>query len=181
MVLDDGGTARVRRVAERRRPGDRGDGGDGSGRDLSLGDDRVDGDGTPEGCGDSHAPRRDGRHGVGRPTTLRVNGHFVVLDTDHHRAVAVRSENTSPGSRQPVQRRFRRMAIGITHPGRGNRDPRSHGVEERLGRGRLAPMVGDLEQIDTRQTLGQQLRVDRLLDVAHQQEAAAPHLAEQDN
>jgi hypothetical protein len=42
-------------------------------------------------------------------------------------------------------------------------------------------MMGDLEQIDAGQTLGQQRRVDPLLDITHQQEASAPDLAEQDD
>jgi hypothetical protein len=106
---------------------------------------------------------------------------LVVIEPDHDRAVTVRPQNPSAGRRKPVQGRLRRMAVGIASPGGGDRDARSHGVHERLGRGRLAPMVGDLEQIDVGQTLHQQLGIDCLLDVAHQQEASAPHLAEQDD
>jgi hypothetical protein len=174
MVPDDGGAPRVRNVADRGRRGD-------GGPRLSVGQERGDGDGTPEGCGEHGRPRRDALRRGGRPTTLGANGQFVVLETNDHGAIEVRPQDTGPGRREPVQGRSRRMAIGIARPGRGHRDPRSHGVDERLGRGGLAPVMGDLEQINVRQTLRQQLGVDRLLDVAHQQEAAASHLAEQDD
>ncbi|HEY6012856.1 MAG TPA: hypothetical protein VIU37_02580 [Candidatus Limnocylindrales bacterium] len=41
--------------------------------------------------------------------------------------------------------------------------------------------MGNLEQVDARQALGEEARVDRLLDIAHQQEAARPGLSEQDH
>ncbi len=42
-------------------------------------------------------------------------------------------------------------------------------------------MVGHLEQVDVWQALGEELRVDGLLDVTHQEEATRPDLAEQDD
>ena len=42
-------------------------------------------------------------------------------------------------------------------------------------------MMGDLEQVDARESAPDQDRVDRLLDVAGQQEPLAPDLAEQDD
>ena len=104
-----------------------------------------------------------------------------MLESDHHRAVTISPQDPGPDRRQPVQRRPCGMAVGVARAGRGDRDPRPDGVHERLGGGGLAPMVGDLEQVDAGQTVGQQLRVDRLLDVAHEQEASASDLAEEDD
>jgi predicted transcriptional regulator len=41
--------------------------------------------------------------------------------------------------------------------------------------------MGDLEQVDVRQVVLEQRRVDALLDIAHQQEASLPDLAEKDD
>jgi hypothetical protein len=42
-------------------------------------------------------------------------------------------------------------------------------------------MVGDLEQIDVGQSVGQQLGIDCLFDVPHQQESPVPDLSEEDD
>ena len=57
-----------------------------------------------------------------------------------------------------------------------NGDPGSDRIDERLGGGGPAAVMGNLEQIDRVETAREQLRVDLLLDVAHQQEPPAPHL-----
>jgi len=54
-------------------------------------------------------------------------------------------------------------------------------LDERLGGRGPASVVRDLEQVDARQALAQQGRVDPVLDVTHQQEPAATDLAEQDD
>ncbi len=100
-----------------------------------------------------------------------------------------------PSSRSPRTRRrpFRRDPSGrrarpMPRVGRGSaspdgrtgcrsrpRRPRSVGrrrVDERLCRRGLAAVMGDLEQVDVRQVVLEQRRVDALLDVAHQQEPA---------
>jgi hypothetical protein len=71
------------------------------------------------------------------------------------------------------------MAVRVAGPGRRDRDAGPDGVDERLRRRGLAAVMGDLEQVDLGQAFGQELWVDVLLDVAHQQEAAQTDLAEQ--
>jgi len=73
------------------------------------------------------------------------------------------------------------MTVGVAGTGRGHRDTRPNGVDEGLGGGGLAAVMGDLEQVDMREAFGQQLRIDRLFHVAHQQEPTRPDLAEQDD
>jgi hypothetical protein len=48
------------------------------------------------------------------------------------------------------------VPVRIAGPGRGDRDGRSRGVDERLRRRGLAAVVGDLEQIDVRQVVLEQ-------------------------
>jgi hypothetical protein len=58
------------------------------------------------------------------------------------------------------------MAVPIAGPRRCHRDPWSHGLYERLGRGGPAAVMRDLEEVEPRQPCGQQARIDVLLDVA---------------
>ncbi len=73
------------------------------------------------------------------------------------------------------------MPVRVPGAGRGDGDSGPDRIDERLGRRRPAAVVGDLEQVDMRQAVGQQRRVDAFLDVAHQQEAARTDLAEEDH
>jgi hypothetical protein len=73
------------------------------------------------------------------------------------------------------------MAVRIVPTCGRHRDPRRHGIDERLGGGGPAAVVGDLEQIDPRQTGGQQAWVDAVLHVARQQESPLADRAQQDD
>jgi hypothetical protein len=64
------------------------------------------------------------------------------------------------------------MTVGVVRAGRRDGHPRCDGRHERLGRGRAAAVVGDLEQIDLRQSDRQQAWIDPILHVAGQEEAA---------
>jgi hypothetical protein len=174
MVLD--GDAATRTVGGRRG----GDRGRRRGR-LSLGDEGSDRDGAAERHSRGGRARGETRQRRHRSPAFCAHRHRAGLETDHYGPVLVRPKDPRPGRRQPVQRRLGRMAVGIAGPGRGHRDTRANGVHERLRGGSLAPVVGDLEQVDMWQAPGQQLWIDRLLDVAHQQEATRTHLAEQDD
>lgn len=73
------------------------------------------------------------------------------------------------------------MPVRIAGSGRSHGDPGPDRVDEALACGRPAAVVGDLEQIDTRQAGGQQAWIDLLLEVAHQQEPTPSHVAEEDD
>jgi hypothetical protein len=73
------------------------------------------------------------------------------------------------------------VAVRIASAGRCHRDLGSNGREEGIGRRGLAAVMRDLEQVDLRQALRQQRRVDVLLDVPGQQKTPLTHDAEQDH
>jgi hypothetical protein len=150
-------------------------------RRLSLGNESRDRDGAAE-C-DGHVDRSgiDPRQPRDRAPTLCAYGHAAGFEADHDRPIEVCPQDARASRRKAVQCCLGRMTVRIAGPGRGHGDTRSHGVHERLGRGCLAPVMGDLEQVDLWQAIGQELGIDRLLDVAHQQEATRPDQAEQDD
>ena len=119
MVPDGRGASRIRRIPDRWQSRN----GRCASYRLSLGDDRGDRDGTPENCSKRSAARSDRRQGGGRPSSLGSNRHPVLLETDDYRAVAVGPEHPRPGGGEPVQRGFRRMAVRVARPGRGQRPP----------------------------------------------------------
>jgi len=71
------------------------------------------------------------------------------------------------------------MPVRVAGPGRRDGDLRSHGIHEWLGRRGPTAVVGDLEQVEPREVVGQERRVDRFLDVAGEQEPVATHRSEQ--
>jgi hypothetical protein len=73
------------------------------------------------------------------------------------------------------------MPVRVPGPSRGDGDGGLHGIDERLRRGRPAAVMSHLEEVDARQALGQERRVDAFLDIAHQQEPAGPDMAEEDD
>src|SRR5262245_13585684 len=70
------------------------------------------------------------------------------------------------------------MAVRVAGARGRDRNGRIDGVEERVGRGRLASVVRDLEQVDMPHPI-KQLRVHLLLDVTRQEEAATRNRAQQ--
>ena len=120
-------------------------------------------------------PRQRGRPARSR----RGDGDALVPEVDLDRPVLVRPVHARAARSEAAQRRARRVAVLVVRARRDDRDPRPHRVEERLRRRGRAPVVGDLENVDTREAAGEQRRVDPLLDVARQQEPAPVGLAEQ--
>ena len=93
------------------------------------------------------------------------------LEADDDGPVAVRSQDAGSRCRQTVERGLRRVAVRVARAGRRHRDRRSGRIDEGLGGRRPAAVMGDLEQVDMRQSVREQRRIDALLDVAHQQDA----------
>jgi hypothetical protein len=73
------------------------------------------------------------------------------------------------------------VSVGVAAAGRRDRDPRPDGLDERLGRGGAAAVVGDLEEIEPRQSLREQARIDVLLDIPREQEPPRPHGPQEDH
>jgi hypothetical protein len=73
------------------------------------------------------------------------------------------------------------VPVRIARARRRHGDGRPHRIDERLGRGRPAAVVRDLEQVDAREAGAEQFGVDGLFHVTHQQEASRPDLTEQDH
>ena len=105
-------------------------------------------------------PRRDGTPALG------PHRHPGRVEGGHDGPVEVRPEDPGAGRREPVEGRTRRVAVRVAGPGRGDRHLRPGRIDEGLRRGRPAAVVGHLEEVEPRQLVGQQRRVDLLLDVA---------------
>ena len=140
--------------------------------------------------GTAHRNRggRSGRPGPPRPTPAAVPRDPSActltppsLEADDDRPVAIGPQDASTGGREPIERGPGRMPVRVAGAGRGDGDLRVDRLDERLGRRGPASVVGDLEQVDARQALAEQRRVDPVLDVAHQQEPASTDLPEQDD
>jgi hypothetical protein len=128
-----------------------------------------------------HGPSsRRGCH-CGDPATFRADGHGARLEARDNGPVAVGPKDAGAGRSESVHGHFRRVPIRVAGSGRSHGHLRSHGLDERLGGGRPAPMVGDLEQVEERQAGREQGGIDPVLHVSHQQETPPAHLAEQDD
>jgi hypothetical protein len=73
------------------------------------------------------------------------------------------------------------MAVRVAGTRRSNGDLRLHRIDKCLGGRGSTPVMGHLEEIDAREAGGEQLRVDPVLDVAHQEEPAGPDRAYDDH
>src|SRR3954462_8773978 len=73
------------------------------------------------------------------------------------------------------------MSIRVAGPGRGDSHLWPDRFDEGLGCRGPAAVVGDLQEVDAREVVGQERGVDALFDVAHQQEAPRADLAEEDD
>jgi len=87
-------------------------------------------------------------------------------------AVLVGAQDASTGGGEPLEGLRGGMPVRVVGPHRGDADGRAHGVDERLTGGRTAAVVGDLHEVDARQTAFDEPRVDVVLDVSGQEEAA---------
>ena len=119
----------------------------------------------PDGRGGSPSGRRSAPTRRSRPSVETVT--LPSRSVRRTRAPAVASRASVDGAGCPY---------GLPVPGAGDRDPRPERGQERVGGGGAAAVMGHLEQVGApavRDARGQQLRVDVVLDVAHQQEPAA--------
>jgi hypothetical protein len=103
----------------------------------------------------------------------------VGADVDLDRAVRVGSENVRDVLLQPFHGGLRRVAVGVSGTRRDDGNGRRHRIEKRRRRRRAAAVVRHLEHVDVRQPAPDEDRIDRLLDVARQQEASPIDRAEQ--
>ena len=141
---DDGGAWATRLGARRRRPASR-TGGSPRPATVALRTGAPAAASTPRPRRRARGRRR--RRGVGPDRQpARLEGHG-------HRAVDVGPEDPRAGVGQAFERRPRRVAVRVVGTGRGDRDPRPDGGDERLGRRGPAAVMGDLEQVDPRQAL----------------------------
>ena len=119
-----------------------------------------------DGAGERPArPSRRRRFHDHGPTLARSPGGATHdrparFEGDRDRAVDVRPIDPCPGRREPVDRRPRRVPVGIAGPGRGDRDQWPDRGEERLVRRGPAAVVGDLQDVDPGQARREQGRVD---------------------
>jgi hypothetical protein len=109
----------------------------------------------------------------------RADAHGVPVESNLDRSVAIRPEGLRGAAVEPLDRRRGRMPVWISEPGRHDGDLGSHGIEERLAARRPGSVMGDLEKVDLRQTPGEGLGIDLLLDVSRKQEAPPADLSEQ--
>ena len=73
------------------------------------------------------------------------------------------------------------MSIRVASAGGCDSHLRPDRFDEGFRRGRAAAVVGDLQEVDARQVVGKERRVDALFDVTHQQEAPRADLAQEDH
>ena len=114
----------------------------------------------------------------GRPRPSDAHGHAVRPRSRRRPSRRGPSAARARPRREPLEGHPGRDArTGSRHPPRRRR-PGPHRVDERLGGRGPAAVMGDLEQVDARQARREELRIDLLLDVAHQQEPPVPDLPE---
>lgn len=121
------------------------------------------------------------RGAIERAATLNRGRHRDAIQRHADRRVLVRAEHRRAGAEQSPEGGRRRVAVAVVCPDGHRRNLRPKGVELLLRRRRPAPVMGDLEQIDRRQTASDEHRVDALLDVAGQEEPQGAVLAEHDD
>jgi hypothetical protein len=195
MVPDDARAPGMRRGRPVRPGRDR----SGRGARLAVGDESGDRDRTQERQAAIGARARSGlteeaqrgrryRHArrplgigldIGRRGALGSNRHLARLEAHDDRAVAVRPQDSGARCGEPVQRCLGRVAIWVAGARRGHRHLRPGCLDEGFSRRGLAAVVRHLEQVDLRQSLGQERWVDALLDIAHQEHPARADLAQQ--
>jgi hypothetical protein len=153
----------------------------GRGRRLALRNERRNRDRASKSNGrpDSRGGRPRRRRSDAR--TLGAHRHRFRLEANDNRAVAIGPQDTGAGPRQAIERDPCRVTVRIAVSSRRDGNSRPHRVDERLGRGCPAAVMGNLEQVDMRKSGGEELWVDGLFDVAHQQEPSGPDLSEKDD
>jgi hypothetical protein len=139
------------------------------GGDQPLHGDRA----SIERCSRIDRRREDGRRRGRLAATLGTGSHAIGAERHHDRAVEVGPIDLGARRAESIQRRCRRVSVRIAGAGRRDRDLRSDRIHERLRRRGLAAVMGDLEEVQRRQPVADERRVDRLLDVTREQESLA--------
>jgi hypothetical protein len=121
------------------------------------------------------------RVGRDRATTLGPDAKLGRRERDGDGPVAIGPKDAGAGRGQAFEGRAGRMAVRVPGPRRCDGDARPNRIDECLRRGGAAAVMGDLEQIEPRQLLGQQRRVDRLLDVTREQESVVADRPQEDD
>lgn len=95
------------------------------------------------------------------------------------RAIAVGAQDPRPDGLEALERIPGRVAVRVVSPDGHDGDRRSHGGDEGRARRGPAAVMGDLEDVHPGQPALDECRVDVVLGVAGQQEAARTGRAEQ--
>jgi hypothetical protein len=124
-------------------------------------------------------PLRGGSFRRSRPLAIGSHLDASAVKADLHAAVEVGSIRRDAARPQPLEGRWRGVAVVVVGTHRDDREARPDRVEERRRRGGPRPVVRDLEQIDPRQPSTDERRVDVLLHVAGEQEPLPARRPEQ--
>lgn len=125
--------------------------------------------------------RPAGLSGPGRTSAFRLDDQVSAVEGGFDGAVLIRPEQRCPVVLDPGHGLGCRMAIRVHGADRDDRDLRPNRVEQALGRGSPAAVMGNLEEVHPGQPPGEQDRVDSLLDVSGQQEPLRAERAQQDD
>jgi len=124
-----------------------------------------------QGRGSAKCRRRRGRRRrtyAGQRSMLGRRDPVIAIELHVHAAVEVRPVHGGSVLAQAIHGFGRGMAVRVVQSGRDDGDARLDGVQERISRRRPAAVVRDLQDLDVRQAMSNQDRVDLLLHVAHQ-------------
>ena len=80
---------------------------------------------------------------------------------------------------EPLDRRRRRVSVGIAGAGGDDRDARLNGREERSRARRPRTVMGDLQQVDRWEASSDELGINAFLDVTRKEEPVLPDLAQE--
>ena len=146
---------------------------------LTLRNEGRDRDRTSEANRCCDRRRRWSRSRRGRLRALGAHRQSIRFEADDNRAVAIGAQHAGTRRREPIEGDAGRVTVWIAGTRRGDGDRGTNRIDERLGRRGPAAVVGDLEELHAWQPRREELRVDRLLDVAHQEEPPDADLAEE--
>lgn len=110
-----------------------------------------------------------------------LDAHAVSRKRGDDRPIPIRPEDPRAGCREPRKGRRGRMTVRIAGPGGRDGHGRPDRFDKWLGGRRAATVMSHLQEVHVGQPVGQERRIDPLLDVAHEQEPARADLAEQDD
>ncbi len=102
----------------------------------------------------------------------------MAVRADAHRAIQIGPEDFGTRCLEALDGPLTGMTVVVVAADADSRDTWSQGVHEALGRRRAAAVVGNLQEVEARAALrdagSEQPRIDVILDVTREQEAALP-------